>query len=417
VTSDANEPTTAATPEQETALVVEALQGLPNRAVYNAIVTWGKLMAASGFFKDAKSAAQAAVKILYGTEQGFSIGASMAGVHMIEGRPTLAAHLQAQKVKQSARYDYNVIKLEDDECTIEWLRRGDDGKLARFAETTFTIEHAQRAGLLGRTAQNWERYPRNMLFARALTNGIRFYCPDIFTAGPVYTPDELAPDLALTESGDLIEAVLVAPNTGVALEGEEAAPPARAPQARGAAPTETRRTAPARGQQQRAAGRGQPTRPEDIRDVGGLLWWARGFLADHDRANGTQDIFNLFGVGTAVELRERTNGDFQSAAAYVIAQVQGPPQPPTPSAANELTPEQRAIYDDVISAGSSHEDAMLLARDEGDDVSEEEQDADDDDPERTGGAAQSEPAAGESRAIETTVVEQPAASEGDAAPA
>jgi len=171
---------------------------------------------------------------------------------------------------------------------------------------------------------------------------------------------------------------------------------------------------PAR-QQQRAAGRGQPTRPEDIRDVGGLLWWARGFLADHDRANGTQNIFDLFGVGTAVELRERTNGDFQSAAAYVIAQVQGPPQPPTPSAADELTPEQRAIYDDVISAGSSHEDAMLLARDEGDDV-EEEQDADGDDPERAGGATESEPAAGESRAIETTVVEG-AASAGDAAPA
>jgi hypothetical protein len=173
-------------------------------------------------------------------------------------------------------------------------------------------------------------------------------------------------------------------------------------------------TRPAR--QQQRAGRGQPTRPEDIRDVGGLLWWARGFLAEHDRANGTADIFNLFGVSTAVELREHTNGDFQHAAAFVVAAVQGPPHPPAPTAADQLTPEQRAIYDDVIAAGSSHEDAMLLARDEGDDV-EEEQDADDD-TERDGGAAQDESAASEAGTIETTVVEGDAASSaGDDTPA
>jgi hypothetical protein len=30
-----------------------------------------------------------------------------------------------------------------------------------------------------------------MLFARALSNGAKWFCPDIFGGGPIYTPDEL----------------------------------------------------------------------------------------------------------------------------------------------------------------------------------------------------------------------------------
>jgi hypothetical protein len=33
-----------------------------------------------------------------------------------------------------------------------------------------------------------------MLFARAMSNGARWYCPDVF-AGPAYTPDELGADV------------------------------------------------------------------------------------------------------------------------------------------------------------------------------------------------------------------------------
>ena len=29
-----------------------------------------------------------------------------------------------------------------------------------------------------------------MLFARAISNGVKFFCPDVF-AGPVYTPEEM----------------------------------------------------------------------------------------------------------------------------------------------------------------------------------------------------------------------------------
>ena len=51
-----------------------------------------------------------------------------------------------------------------------------------------TMEDAKRAGLLGKTS--WQRYPEDMLFARALSRGARRFCPDAL-GGAIYTPEEL----------------------------------------------------------------------------------------------------------------------------------------------------------------------------------------------------------------------------------
>ena len=50
------------------------------------------------------------------------------------------------------------------------------------------MEDARRAGLENKFI--WKQYPRNLLFARALTNGARWYCAEIF-GGAVYTREEL----------------------------------------------------------------------------------------------------------------------------------------------------------------------------------------------------------------------------------
>ena len=34
------------------------------------------------------------------------------------------------------------------------------------------------------------KFARNMLYARCLTNGARWYCPDVY-AGGIYTPEEM----------------------------------------------------------------------------------------------------------------------------------------------------------------------------------------------------------------------------------
>lgn len=134
----------------------------------------------SGFFTDVRSAAQAGVKILAGQERGFTPFVSMTGFHIIQGKPTLSANLIASAVKKSEKYDYRIKTLKDHICEIEFFE--DHGSIG---VSIFTIDDAKRAGV-----KNLQKFPRNMLFARAISNGVRWFCPDTFDT-PVYTPEEL----------------------------------------------------------------------------------------------------------------------------------------------------------------------------------------------------------------------------------
>jgi hypothetical protein len=47
------------------------------------------------------------------------------------------------------------------------------------------MEDAKKAG-----TKNLDKFPKNMLFARAISNGVKWYTPDVFS-GPVYVPEEM----------------------------------------------------------------------------------------------------------------------------------------------------------------------------------------------------------------------------------
>lgn len=143
-----------------------------------------RAMTASGFFADTKQAAQAVVKILAGQELGFGAFASMTGVHIIQNKPTLAANLMAAAVKRTGKYNYRVTEHSDTICELEFY---EDGKAV--GKSRFTIQDANTAGLTSN--QTWKKYPRNMLFARALSNGQKWFAPDVFNGATVYTPEEL----------------------------------------------------------------------------------------------------------------------------------------------------------------------------------------------------------------------------------
>jgi hypothetical protein len=166
------------------------------------VVELGQMMAASGFFQDTKDAAQAAVKIIAGQELGFGPVASMTGIHIVQGRITLSANLIAAAIRRSGRYGYRILELSDEVCRLEFLEEG-----TSVGVTDFTWKDAERAQLAGKPI--WKQYPRNMLFARAMSNGARFYCPDVF-GGPVYTPEELGASVRVTDGGE-VEVVDVAP--------------------------------------------------------------------------------------------------------------------------------------------------------------------------------------------------------------
>lgn len=163
-----------------------------------------KLLAASGYFGtmgDATTAmAQVAAKILAGRELGFGPFAAVNGIHIIQGKPTIGANLMAAAVRSHPRYDYRVVQLTDKVCELEFLDGGKPAGMSRF-----TIEEAATANLsTGKNQDTWKKYPRNMLFARAMSNGVRWYAPDIFSGNTVYVPEEL--DVAVDGEGNVVDA-------------------------------------------------------------------------------------------------------------------------------------------------------------------------------------------------------------------
>ena len=143
----------------------------------------GEVFVKSRFFQDSQDAAQAIVKVMAGAELGFPPIASMTGVYIVKGKVSLSANLIAAAIKRSGRYTYRVRKLDDSGCVIEFIENGES-----IGSSSFTREDAQRAQLLGK--ETWRSFFRNMAFARALSNGAKWHCPDVF-GGPVYTPEEL----------------------------------------------------------------------------------------------------------------------------------------------------------------------------------------------------------------------------------
>lgn len=140
----------------------------------------GKVLSSSGYFSDTRDAAQAIVKVLAGQELGIGPIAAMTGIYLVNGRVAIGANLMAAAVMRSGKYTYRVRKLDESACEIVFFQGRDE-----IGVSTFTLADAKKA-----QTKNVDKFPRNMLFARAMSNGVRWFCPDVFSTG-VYTPEEL----------------------------------------------------------------------------------------------------------------------------------------------------------------------------------------------------------------------------------
>jgi len=125
------------------------------------------------------------------------------------------------------------MDLTSETCSILFKQRDSlaDGGWADLGKFTYSLEDAKRVGLV-KTGSSWEKYPSNMLFARAISSGVRIYCPDVFNGVVVYTPDEFGADV--DDDGEVI-AVPAAPpmsqeevkqnaNKYVQIHGDDGAP-------------------------------------------------------------------------------------------------------------------------------------------------------------------------------------------------
>ena len=186
--------------ENETSVAIKMQDLSPE---YAEIMVLGNVLQKSGYFKDVQDQAQAVTKILFGRELGFSPIVSMGGIHIIEGKPALSSNLMATLIKRSGKYDYRVKRWTVTECVITFKEKV-DGKWEDVGDASFTMDDARTAQVKfegARGPSGWKKFPKAMLFARALSQGLRAYCPDV-SAAPVYVPEEMGADV--NEDGDVV---------------------------------------------------------------------------------------------------------------------------------------------------------------------------------------------------------------------
>jgi len=134
-----------------------------------------------------KDVGEATALILAGAELGMPPMVALRSFHLVEGRVCMAADAQLATILRAgcrAAWRHSTADLAE----VEIQRPGHEPYVARY-----TKDMAVRAGLWGR--KTWQAHPEAMLRARAITSGIRAYCPDLLSG--IYSPDEAADAIAV----------------------------------------------------------------------------------------------------------------------------------------------------------------------------------------------------------------------------
>jgi hypothetical protein len=171
-------------------------------------MTVAQVFKASGMFPDIQSEAAACAKIIIGRGLGLSDYDAMTGLHIIKGKAVLASNLMAAAIKRAGKYDYRA-ECTDEDCTIVFYGRTMDGKMEQIGTTSYTMEDAKRARLTG--GDNWQKYPRAMLFARCISTGYKQHCPDALGSAPVYVEAHGEMEITDDSAGPVKEVQTVRP--------------------------------------------------------------------------------------------------------------------------------------------------------------------------------------------------------------
>jgi hypothetical protein len=128
-----------------------------------------------------KTVEQATALMLIAQAEGYHPALAARDYHIIQGRPTLKAEtMMARFQQQGGKVDWKILTDEEVTATFSHPSGGS-------ATITWTFEQARKAGLTGK--DNWKNYPRAMLRARVVSEGIRTVFPGVVLG--VYTPEEV----------------------------------------------------------------------------------------------------------------------------------------------------------------------------------------------------------------------------------
>jgi len=146
-----------------------------------------------------KTVEQATALMLIAQAEGYHPALAARDYHIIQGRPTLKAEtMMARFQQQGGKVDWKTLTDEEVTATFSHPSGGS-------ATITWTFDQARKAGLTGK--DNWKNYPRAMLRARVVSEGIRTVFPGVVLG--VYTPEEVQDIPNPPPSRDMGTAVVV----------------------------------------------------------------------------------------------------------------------------------------------------------------------------------------------------------------
>lgn len=147
---------------------------------------------ASKMFPQFKSVPEIVTVVAYGKELGLPPVASLNTMCVIHGRLSMEAKAMLAIATRRAKVTWEINELTEDECTMTFYREG----WKKPIKVEFTRKDASNAGLLGKTS--WKNYPKEMLFARCASKGIRQIAPDAVLG--LYATEEMQ-DTEYVEKG------------------------------------------------------------------------------------------------------------------------------------------------------------------------------------------------------------------------
>ena len=178
---------------------------LPAQSEWNTILSMAATLVKSGMLPNSiRTPEAAAAIILKGRELQIPPMQSFSHIHVIQGKPSCSSELMLALLARGrdgvpgsgVTFKWINDGSDRDEAIIRFSRKGFDDCDGRFS-----MEDARTAGLIKRDS-GWEKYPANLLRARAVSNGARMIAPDLL-AGMSYTPEELGADV--DQEGNVIE--------------------------------------------------------------------------------------------------------------------------------------------------------------------------------------------------------------------
>lgn len=129
--------------------------------------------------------------VLAGHEMGIAPMKALQSIHVIDGRPSMSAELM-RAVAQAHGHEVWVEESTTTRVTVAGQRSGS----THVQKVTWTLDDAKKAGLDAK--QNWRKYPRQMLLARASAELVRMAFPDVL-AGLSYASEEVADGFTFEE--------------------------------------------------------------------------------------------------------------------------------------------------------------------------------------------------------------------------